>query len=142
MLTAGHVTADAEIRLAQGIPLQNISPISFGTDAHDPTTWVGWSAVLTHPGFWPEHAASGEVGDDLGVVILKRPIDLPCATLPSEGFLHDLKVAGLLRRPGVGRRFAAVGYGSTVTFPPPEEHAPDGLRRVSFPAYQGLVGNN
>ncbi|HEY1378504.1 MAG TPA: trypsin-like serine protease [Gemmataceae bacterium] len=138
LLTAGHVTAPAEDLLAQGFPLRETSRISFGTDAYAPSTWVEWSAVMTHPGFRQPHAVSLSGAEDLGVVILKEPVDLPRATLAFEGFLNDLKGAGLLRHPGVDRRFVAVGYGKTVTFPPPEEHFADGLRRFNVPGFRGL----
>src|SRR3954469_5854250 len=40
LLTAGHFTAEGEELLRQGVPLFDISRISFGTDALDPSTWL------------------------------------------------------------------------------------------------------
>jgi hypothetical protein len=135
LLTAGHVTITGERLLRDGVPLFDISRISFGTDAFDPSTLVEAVAAMTHPGFEAD-------SHDLGVVILKEPVDLPCATIADEGFLDDLKDAGLLRYPGVSRRFVAVGYGNTFTFPPPQEHPADGLRRFSFPDFHALQPEN
>jgi hypothetical protein len=68
----------------------------------------------------------------------KEPLDLPCATLAYEGLLDDLKDAGLLGNQGDPVKFIAVGYGATLEFPPPEEVASDGLRRISSPEYRAL----
>lgn len=136
LLTAGHVTASGERALANGIPIFDMSAISFGTNAYDPSTWLpGGVALMTHPDFDPSDATP-----DVGVVILKDAVDIPCATVARTGFLDDLKEAGLLRYPGVAKKFVAVGYGRTISFPPPEEHFADGLRRFDFPAFRGLEG--
>jgi hypothetical protein len=134
LLTAGHVTASGEEALAQGVPLFDISRISFGTDAFDPSTWVEGVAIVSHPDF-----GSPPDFPDLGVIILKEPVDLPCATLPYEGLLDDLKAAGLLVDQGAHKRFVAVGYGETLNFPPPEPILGDGPRRFSFPEYRSLT---
>ena len=135
LLTAGHVTASGEELLRNGVPLFDISAISFGINAFDSSTWLKAVATLTHPGF-----ETG--GHDLGVVILKEPVNLPCAKLAPAGFLDDLKDAGLLRYPGVSKKFVAVGYGNTFTFPPPEEQLADGLRRFAFPDFHALQQEN
>jgi hypothetical protein len=135
LLTAGHVTASGEELLRNGVPLFDISAISFGTDAFEPSTWRKAVATLTHPGF-------ETAGHDLGVVILKDPVDLRCATLAPEGLLDDLKRAGQLRYPGVSKKFVAVGYGNTFTFPPPQEQLADGLRRFAFPDFHALQQEN
>ena len=140
LLTAGHVTAEGEELLRNGIPLFDISRISFGSDAFDSDTWVEAVDILTHPGF---HAPAQPAGEhDLGVIILKEPVNLPCARLAREGFLDDLKDAGLLRYPGVSKKFVAVGYGNLREFRPPGEFPADGLRRFSFPDYHALQHDN
>ena len=143
LLTAGHVTKSGEELLAQGVPLFDISRVSFGTDAFDPSTWVEGVALMTHPGFISAHNKNGLPPDfpDVGVIILKEPVDLPIATLPYEGLLDELRAAGLLSNEGDPTRFLAVGYGATLNFPPPEEVPGDGLRRFSFPEYCGLTPN-
>jgi len=134
VLTAGHVTKSGEEALAQGVPLFDVSRISFGTNAFDPASWVEGVAIVTHPDF-----GTGPEFPDIGVIILKQPVDLPCAALPYEGLLDDLKDAGLLVPDGIHARFLAVGYGETLNFPPPEQILGDGPRRFSFPEYHSLT---
>ena len=138
LLTAGHVTADIEFLVASGIATHDDGRVSFGVDATDPSTWHEIETVLTHPDYqlYPESSSQ-----DLGVVILKEPVELPCATLPYVGLLDDLKCTGLLRDQGVPTQLLNVGYGVTLEFPPPEfGHADeaDGLRRFSFSDFQAL----
>ena len=121
MLTAGHVTAEGEELIRQGVPLFDISRISFGTDALDPSTWVEAVAIFTHPAYTLEPDAHSQ---DVGVIILKEPVDLPCATLGYEGLLDDLKDAGLLGNQGDPVKFVSAGYGSVLEFPPPRGVAP------------------
>src|SRR6478672_10495632 len=118
MLTAGHVTAEGEQLIRQGVPLFDISRVSFGKDALDPSTWVEVEAIFTHPAYRLEPDAHSQ---DIGVIILKEPVDLPCATLPHEGLLDGLRDAGLLGNQGDPVKFTSVGYGSVLEFPPPEE---------------------
>lgn len=136
LLTAGHVTAEGEWLIAQGVPLLDISRIGFGPDALDPSTWVEVEAILTHPdyAFYPDAHSQ-----DIGVIILKEPVDLPCAALPPLGLLDDLQRAGLLVDRGDPTKFISVGYGAVLEFPPPEEIYPvDGLRRYSSPEYRAV----
>jgi hypothetical protein len=135
LLTAGHLTATAQDLVDQGIPLLDFTRISFGTDAFDPSTWVEIETFFTHPAFSFQPDAHSQ---DLGIIILKEPVDLPCAALPAVGLLDDLKRAGLLGNQGNPVRFLQVGYGNILEFPPPEEIVSDGLRRFSFPGYLGL----
>jgi trypsin len=135
VLTAGHVTASGEELLALGVPLFDISAISFGTNAFDPASWVKGVALVTHPNF-----GSGPEFPDVGLIILEEPVDLPCATLPYEGLLDDLRKAGLLVNQGDLAHLLAVGYGETLNFPPPEQITGDGPRRFSFPEYHSLTG--
>lgn len=135
LLTAGHLTATAQDLIDQGIPLLDLTRISFGTDAFDPSTWVEIETFFTHPAFSFEPDAHSQ---DLGIIILKEPVNLPCATLPDVGLLDDLKRAGLLGNQGNPVKFLQVGYGNILEFPPPREIVSDGLRRFSFPEYLGL----
>jgi hypothetical protein len=135
LLTAGHATADIEFLVASGIATHDDGRVSFGVDATDPSTWHEIETVVTHPDYrlYPESSSQ-----DIGVVILKEPVDLPCATLPYVGLLDDLKHAGLLRDAGLPTQFLNVGYGATLDFPPPEFQEGDGLRRFSISEYQAL----
>jgi hypothetical protein len=138
-LTAGHTTASGQALLEQGVPVFDISRINFGPDALNPLISVRGVANITYPGFaFPN--PNGQT-QDLGVVILEEPVDLPCATLAVEGLLDDLKAAGLLREEGVPETFLTVGYGNTLDFPPPNEELADGLRRFVFSDYRDLTKN-
>ena len=135
LLTAGHCMHSLEAAIADGIATLDNVRVSFGTDAFDETTWLEIEAVVTHPDF-----AFTPVNDqhDVGLVILKEPVDLPCATLAYAGFLDDLKAAGLLVNGGDFASFLAAGYGTTLNFPPPEVVAADGQRRFVFTQYVAL----
>lgn len=137
LLTAGHVTATYEYRLANGTITLDDLRVSFGADAFDATTWLEIEAVVTHPDF-SFVPVSDFFFSDVGLVILKEPVDLPCVTLAPSGFLDDLNAAGLLRDDGKAAEFLQVGYGSTLSFPPPQDFAGDGLRRFVFSPYQNL----
>lgn len=129
------MTADIEFLVENGLATHDDGRVSFGTDATDPSTWHEIETVLTHPDYrlYPESSSQ-----DIGVVILKEPVDLPCATLPYVGFLDDLKRAGLLGQYGEPTQFLNVGYGATLDFPPPDYHEGDGLRRFSVSPFQSL----
>jgi hypothetical protein len=135
LLTAGHVTADIEAAIASGLFQIDDGRISFGTDAFDPATWVKVGAIVTHPDFQIQPESNSH---DIGAIILKEPVDLPCAALPYEGLLDDLHDAGLLRDQGVPTRFLNVGYGATLEFPPPVFTPGGGLRRFSLSDYRAL----
>lgn len=142
VLCAGHSTAAGERLLAQGIPLFDLFRVNFGPDAFHPLVSAEAVAMFTHPGHVenPDLPVGIELAHDydLGVIILKEPVDLPCATLPDVGLLDALKQAGVLGGRGNPAKFIDVGYGAAVRFPPPEELPRDGLRRVSFPEYRAV----
>jgi hypothetical protein len=135
LLTAGHVTAHIEFLVETGQATHDDGRVSFGMDATDPSTWLEIETVITHPDYrlYPESSSH-----DIGVVILKEPVDLPCATLPCIGLLDDLKRAGMLSDQGEPAQFLNVGYGATLEFPPPVYHEGDGLRRYSVSPFQAL----
>src|SRR5262245_2050061 len=135
LLTAGHVTAHIEFLVENGLATHDDGRVSFGTDATDRSTWCEIETVMTHPDYrlYPESNSQ-----DIGVVILKRPVALPCAVLPRLGLLDDLKDAGLLRRHGSPTSVLNVGYGATLDFPRPEYQPGDGPRRYSVSSYQAL----
>ena len=73
----------------------------------------------------------------MGLLILQDPATgITPAILPGEGFLDQLTEDGELRERGEGARFTAVGYGSTLDWPPRDGHIPsDGTRRFAKPEY-------
>ena len=136
LLTAGHVSIFME-QNPWTIPLTRIS---FGTYALNPASWHEVEAAITHPNYNPI-AFTSQFANDVGVIILKEPIyDLPLAELPYEGFLDDLKAAGLLRQPGQGGvPFKVVGYGTTLEWPPPVFTPGDGWRRFADSEYLNVL---
>ena len=139
LLTAGH-SAEFLVQNPWAIPL---SRVSFGTDAFDPNTWHEVEAAITHPDYQSNPMWNNPHANDVGVVILKKPVNtrkVPLATLPYKGFLDDLKAAGLLREPGQGgTRFTVAGYGTTFDWPPPTDIPADGLRRFAQTEYLDLT---
>ena len=108
MLTAGHVTADAEFRIATGQATTDDVRVSFGKDAYDEDTWVEVEAFVTHPLYRADaanHAAGGAPLMDIGVIILKEPVDLPIAHVALD------RVAQQLVREGEHQREDAVEIG-------------------------------
>ena len=98
-------------------------------------------AIVSHPSvrLGIDQAAGAVPMTDIGVFILKEPVDLPCATLAHVGLLDELKKAGLLRDNGAPSGFVAAGYGVDLQFPPPEIIGPDGLRRFVSSAFRSLT---
>jgi hypothetical protein len=136
-LTAGHITDPLQRNIALGRFTTEHFRVSFAPNAFDETSWAGVESFVTHPSFRPTHSGVNMV--DIGLVILKEPLDLPIATLAHEGFLDELKAAGALRTKGDPSRFLLAGYGSTVEFPPPVAIPPDGLRRFVYSDFQALL---
>jgi len=124
LLTAGHVTAAGEALLEQGVPVFEISRISFGMDAFDSSTWVEAVAFVTHPGY--EEPSDSVHTQDVGVILLKEPVDLPCAKLGYEGLLDDLKKAGVLVNAGRRRSSSPSGMARRSTSPRPGRSPPTG----------------
>jgi hypothetical protein len=136
VLTAGHVTDAIQRSLDSGRRTIDHFQVSFAPNGFEENSWLDVESVVTHPSFRPTLA--GDIVD-IGLVILKEPVDLPVATLAHEGFLDELKAADQLRVQGVPEQFLLAGYGSTLEFPPPESIPPDGLRRYVYSDFQALL---
>jgi hypothetical protein len=127
-LTAGHCTADLTADEAANLY------VNFNADALNPDTLRKVETAVTHPDYLWE----GSNPHDLAALILVDPVvDIEPAALPTEGFLDDLKVAGLLRDKMDGALFTLVGYGGILEWPPPEISYDD-QRRVSYSEYRSL----
>jgi secreted trypsin-like serine protease len=140
LLTAGHCTDALESYLAQGLITLDDVRVCFGQNALDPKTWLEVQEVITHPHFQPGLVPNNDPFD-VGVLILKKPIrKIAPAILPEAGLLDLLKATGELREGSEGgSRLTVVGYGQTLSFPPPEIITPDGLRRFADSEYLGLL---
>lgn len=138
MLTAGHVTADAEFRIATGQATTEDVRVSFATDAFDEDSWVEVEAFVTHPLYRTDGANNASGGAplmDIGVIILKEPVDVPVARVAPVGLLDELKTSGLLK----DVELLAAGYGNQLSFPGPVAILTDGLRRYSTSPVSGLL---
>jgi len=138
LLTAGHVSIFME-QNPWTIPLTGVS---FGTYALNPATWHEVEAAITHPNYkYNPSGPCSQFANDVGVIILKEPIyDVPLAKLPCAGLLDDLKKAKVLREPGQGGvPFRAVGYGSTLEWPPKVLTPGDGWRRFADSKYLNVL---
>jgi hypothetical protein len=85
---------------------------------------------MTHPGLRPTRTTWGRDP--------KEPVNLPC-DVGYEGFL-DSSDAGLLRYPGVSRKFVAVGCG-TPEFPRRRSSRPTGCGGL-LPDFHALQQEN
>lgn len=110
-LTAGHCTdAVAEYGI-------ETVWVNFDRDAVNEDTLLLVDEVITHP----DYAWGGADPHDVGALVLAEPAtDIPLANLPDLGLLDDLKKDGDLRTGPDGARFVVVGYGGTLSWPPPD----------------------
>jgi secreted trypsin-like serine protease len=128
-LTAGHCT--------DGLAEYNIQTVwvNFDQNAVNPGTLRLVDQAITHP----DYAWGGADPHDVGVLVLVDPVtDVTPQPLPAEGFLDDLKAQGLLRQQRDGAPFTVVGYGGTLSWPPPEIYYDD-LRQVAESEYKALT---
>jgi hypothetical protein len=126
VLTAAHGAMQL-VQYPEAIPYMYVS---FTPYALDKSSWHGVEGVVVHPDYNPHNSTCFF---DVAVIILKEPVtDIEPATLPYVGFLDDLKDANLLREPGQGGvPFRVVGYGGTLTWPPPVLISGDNWRRFA-----------
>jgi hypothetical protein len=113
ILTAGHAVAMIE---SGEVTLYGVS---FGQEAdlQDPSTWLPVSAVVAR--FTGLNA--NPHGADIAALVLKDPVtSVAPATLPTAGFLDNLRKAGQLQAGPQATRFTVVGYGYGLDWPPPQ----------------------
>jgi len=129
-LTAGHCTDPLDEYGIEQVW------VNFDQYAVNPTTLLDVEQVITHPAY----AWGGSDPYDVAVLILAEPVTgIEPALLPDEGLLDDLKAAKVLRPGGPETPdFTLVGYGGTLSWPPPEI-AYDDLRRVAYSDYVALT---
>jgi len=140
VLTAGHATEVLEWILNDSVPVYvSFDPTNdLETDPGPKPGWIRVDFAITHPDCNIYTHISNT--HDVGVLILeKSATGITPAILPDEGFLDQLREDGKLRERGEGAKFTAVGYGSTLDWPPREECTPpDGTRRLAEPEYLNL----
>jgi hypothetical protein len=138
VLTAGHATQILEMILGNVPVYVSFDPENDLEPGPLPDSWIPVADAITHP----DCNIYTHISDthDVGLLILeKSATGIIPAVLPDEGFLEDLREDGKLRERGEGAKFTAVGYGSTLDWPPREECTPpDGTRRFSELEYLNL----
>lgn len=134
-LTAGHCTVGLPGYLATG--LVDKIYVSFDFDPFAPGhEWLEVEEVITHPDFSFKSRSNWH---DNGVLILKAPIEgIPVANLPEEGFLDRLEAEGALGHGTNGAKFTVVGYGSSLSFPPPRIYYDD-VRQFARSEFRALL---
>jgi secreted trypsin-like serine protease len=129
-LTAGHCTDGIEDE--EGILAVSVA---FSENALDASAQLPVAEIVTHP----DYGWGSPDPHDVAVLVLEEPVeDIPLANLPEEGLLDGLKKAGALRQGPDGVKFTVVGYGGTLSWPPPEI-VYDDLRRWAESEYIALT---
>jgi secreted trypsin-like serine protease len=128
-LTAGHCTEDLDVTALPTF-------VNFDQDALNPGTLLAVEAAITHPDYYWGPTSNPR---DVGVLVLAEPVTgIEPANLPEEGFLDDLKAAGLLNQGTEKAKFTLVGYGGSLDWPPPDIYYED-TRRVAYSEYRALL---
>ncbi len=139
-LSAGHCTVSLD---SMGYEPEDVwasfDAVPAGLGGGDPEypdpSWIGVEEMITHPDYGP--AASNP--RDVGALILAEPVTgITPANLPYEGFLDDLRKEGELRQGSTGAKFTVVGYGATLSWPPPEIYYEE-VRQFAQSEYQTLL---
>jgi hypothetical protein len=128
-LTAGHC-------LEEGV---DKAYIWFDEDMTDQTNYE--EGLAGKPILHGEYAWGGSNPHDVGVVILDAPVtDREPAMLPDPDFLTQLKKDRVLRPGGPeGAKFVVVGYGGTLSWPPPEVDYSLKIRQWAVSEYVALT---
>ena len=137
-LTAAHCAAYLKSRIAAGVIEVDDVFVSFDTTnpLEAPATWHAVTSINLHPlyGLSPRR----DRRFDVAVLVLAEPeMAITPATLAPEGYLEDLQAAGAFKGGVKSARFTVVGYGSQLSWPPPELfYGTD--RRVATSGYLAL----
>ena len=130
LLTAAHCTAVLETLQSDGVPIY----VNFAEDALNVGTLLPVAEVKTHP----RYNITQSNPRDVGALVLAAPVSITPATLPEKGFLDKLKKQGKFRQGKEEADFTVVGYGGTLSWPPPYIEYDDS-RRYAESEYQTLL---
>lgn len=134
VLTAGHCIENA-LSFGEGVTVLvsfDEDPVS-GPGAH----WRTVGQMIVHPEYDMGNASNYH---DIGLLILEEPVtDIVPATLPQEGFLDNLRNAGELFKGSDRAQFTVVGFGATMTWPPPVIDLLPHPRRKAWSEYRTLL---
>jgi secreted trypsin-like serine protease len=130
-LTAGHCTDGIE----NESEIESIW-VNFDDWALSEGAMLPVEEVITHP----DYAWGGADPHDVAVLILAEEVTtIEPAPLPEQRMLDDLKKAKVLRPGGPDApTFTLVGYGGTLSWPPPEQEYDD-MRRIAYSEYVSLT---
>jgi secreted trypsin-like serine protease len=134
-LTAGHCTfflpAYLNADLIDHIYVSfDVEPFAVGH------TWLEVDQVITHPDFSFKPRSNWH---DNGVLVLTEAVSgITPAALPDEGFLDRLQAGGELGHGTNGAKFTVVGYGASLSFPPPRTYSED-VRQFALSEYRALL---
>lgn len=139
LLTAGHCTDFIQRAIDAGIiTLAGNVRISFDSSDAMNNGHLVPAAMYTHPGYWGAGPETGNLLNDVGLLILDQPANVTTTPLPQAGFLDALRASGQLREGSDGADFAVVGYGATLEWPPADSTAGDGVRRAAVSEFLNL----
>jgi secreted trypsin-like serine protease len=129
-LTAGHCTSGWE-----GTGVETFW-VNFDQHALNEGTLLEVEQVITHPDYWWGPNSNPH---DVGVLILAEPVEgITPATLPEEGYLDQLRDEGQLNQGKTKAKFTLVGYGGTLSWPPPQVSYED-QRQSSVSEFRALL---
>ncbi|MFC1878783.1 trypsin-like serine protease [Chloroflexota bacterium] len=128
-ITASHCTAD--------LAADNIETVWVNFDPYALTldTLLNVSEVITHP----DYEWGGSNPHDVALLILEEPVEgIQPATLPEAGFMETLLKAGELKHGADTAKLTVVGYGGSMTFPPPDIYYED-YRQIGQVSFKALL---
>jgi hypothetical protein len=112
VLTAGHCIEYVQ-SLGEGVTVM----ITFDENPFTSSNWISVIDLIPHPEYYWGPTSNPH---DVGLLILAEDVtNIEPATLPYEGFLDDLRIAGELCQGPYRADFTVVGFGATLTWPPP-----------------------
>lgn len=134
-LTAGHCTFFLQAYVTAG--LVDHYYVSFDADPlAAPGSWLDVASIMTNEQFSLKPQSNWH---DNGALILTNLVSgITPAELPGEGFLDDLQADGALGHGTNGAKFTVVGYGASLTFPPPRAVSED-VRQFATSEFRALL---
>jgi secreted trypsin-like serine protease len=127
-LTASHCTADLD-----DIGIETVW-VNFNSYALNEDTLLEVAEIITHP----EYAWGGSDPHDIALLILSEPVDIAPAKLPEAGYMNELLKAGKLKNGPNTAKLTVIGYGGSMTFPPPDIFYED-YRQIGQVSFKSLL---
>ena len=128
-VTASHCTAN----LAEN----NIETVwvNFHSYALNEDTLLDVAEVITHP----EYEWGGSNPNDVALLILADEVEyIEPANIATAGYMDELLRAGELKDGSQTEKLTVIGYGGSMTFPPPEIYYDD-YRQIGQVSFKALL---